>query len=169
VSETRKFLVDGRSEEIAWRRTPEGALVVRGPQGEERIEIARIDAHTLAVTRAGGERLLAHVARDGDRTHVSLRGRAFVVQRPKAGAPRARARAGHDPGLEAPMPGQVRAIAVAVGDSVAEGDTLLVLEAMKMELRIRAPHAGRVERVACQVGDVVDRGQVLVELEIAPD
>ena len=62
------------------------------------------------------------------------------------------------------MPGQIRAVAVVVGADVAEGDTLVVLEAMKMELRIRAPHAGRVTAVSCKVGDVVERGQLLVEL-----
>jgi biotin carboxyl carrier protein len=47
---------------------------------------------------------------------------------------------------------------------VARGDTLVVLEAMKMEIRVTAPHEGRVSRLLCAPGDVVERGQPLVEL-----
>jgi acetyl-CoA/propionyl-CoA carboxylase biotin carboxyl carrier protein len=48
------------------------------------------------------------------------------------------------------------------GDAVAEGDVLLVLESMKMELKITAPHAGVVAGLNLAVGDRVDRRQALV-------
>lgn len=67
--------------------------------------------------------------------------------------------------VNAPLPGQVRALLVAVGDEVKAGDPLLMLEAMKMEMRILAPKAGRVSQINCVVGAVVERGQGLVELE----
>lgn len=66
--------------------------------------------------------------------------------------------------LSAPMPATVRAIAVAPGDRVARGDTLIVLEAMKMELPLKAPADGTVASIACQVGDLVQPGVPLVEL-----
>jgi propionyl-CoA carboxylase alpha chain len=50
------------------------------------------------------------------------------------------------------------------GAMVVKGDTLVLLEAMKMELRVAAPSAGRIVKVNCQAGQVVERGQVLVEL-----
>jgi len=53
---------------------------------------------------------------------------------------------------------------VKAGDAVAAGDTLVVLEAMKMELAIRAPEAGIVRAVNCQAGDLVQPGTVLVDL-----
>ena len=69
--------------------------------------------------------------------------------------------------LLAPMPGQVIAVHVEVGATVAAGDALLVLEAMKMEHTIRAPHDGVVQRVAFAAGDRVEEGVVLVEIEEA--
>lgn len=66
--------------------------------------------------------------------------------------------------LTATMPGQVRALLVAVGDVVVAGHPLIILEAMKMELRISAPTSGTVAQINCAVGDVVARGQLLIEL-----
>ena len=67
--------------------------------------------------------------------------------------------------LAAPMPATVRAIAVAPGDRVARGDTLIVLEAMKMELPLKSPADGVVVSIACEVGDLVQPGVPLVELQ----
>ena len=66
--------------------------------------------------------------------------------------------------LSAPMPATVRAIAIAPGDRVTRGATLIVLEAMKMELPLKSPVDGVVVSVACQVGDLVQPGNPLVEL-----
>jgi acetyl/propionyl-CoA carboxylase alpha subunit len=66
--------------------------------------------------------------------------------------------------LHAPMPGQVRAVAVSAGQAVSAGDVLLVLEAMKMEHRIRAPYAGVVKAVHYAVGQQVPADAVLLEL-----
>jgi biotin carboxyl carrier protein len=51
-----------------------------------------------------------------------------------------------------------------VGDEVAEGETLVVLEAMKMELPLRAPKTGRVAEIRCAPGELVQPGVTLVEL-----
>jgi len=67
--------------------------------------------------------------------------------------------------LTAPMPATVIAISVASGDAVRKGQTVLLLEAMKMELPIRAPADGRVTGVKCHVGELVQGDQALVELE----
>lgn len=64
----------------------------------------------------------------------------------------------------APMTGRVVAIPVAVGDSVSEGDTLAVIEAMKMEYRLEAQSNGTVVEVGASVGDLVDLGHLLVRL-----
>lgn len=67
-------------------------------------------------------------------------------------------------GLESAMPGQVLDVLVSVGDAVLAGDTLVLLEAMKMELRITAPMDGTVKAVHCAAGETVNRGQLLVEM-----
>jgi biotin carboxyl carrier protein len=67
-------------------------------------------------------------------------------------------------GLTAPMPGSVLATEVDAGATVAKGDLLLIMEAMKMEHRITAPRDGVVETVHVSVGDQVDNGQLLVSM-----
>jgi 3-methylcrotonyl-CoA carboxylase alpha subunit len=65
------------------------------------------------------------------------------------------------------MPGRVLALDVSIGQSVAAGDRLLVLEAMKMEHRLTAKVAGTVRAVHVGEGDQVGDGMVLVEIEAA--
>jgi 3-methylcrotonyl-CoA carboxylase alpha subunit len=68
----------------------------------------------------------------------------------------------HD--LTAPMPGSVAQILVREGDTVARGQPLVIVEAMKMEHVVRAPRAGRVRAVRAHAGDQVEGGAVLVEI-----
>jgi acetyl/propionyl-CoA carboxylase alpha subunit len=65
----------------------------------------------------------------------------------------------------APMPGLIVRVHVQVGDEVAAGQPVVVMEAMKMENELRAPAAGRVRAIAAQPGKAVEKGAVLVELE----
>lgn len=87
-----------------------------------------------------------------------------------SGGPDARAPspADHLDALAAPMPATVAAVLVQPGAVVAAGDTLVRLEAMKMELAIRAPAAGRVAAVDCRAGELVQPGRPLVTLEPRP-
>jgi pyruvate carboxylase subunit B len=64
--------------------------------------------------------------------------------------------------VRAAIPGRVLRVLVAEGDTVEEGTTLLVLEAMKMENEVRARHAGRVRAVDVAAGQAVATGDVLV-------
>jgi 3-methylcrotonyl-CoA carboxylase alpha subunit len=67
--------------------------------------------------------------------------------------------------LTAPMPATVVKILVAPGQTVRSGDTLLLVEAMKMELPIRAPGDATVKAVNCREGEMVQPDRMLVELE----
>jgi 3-methylcrotonyl-CoA carboxylase alpha subunit len=64
----------------------------------------------------------------------------------------------------APMPATVTRVAVKAGDVISKGETLVVLEAMKMEIAMAAPHDGVVESVACAVGDMAKEGAELVTI-----
>jgi biotin carboxyl carrier protein len=65
--------------------------------------------------------------------------------------------------LSAPMPATVISVNVAPGQQVTSGQTLIVLEAMKMELPIRAPGDGRIAAVHCQPGDLVQPDVSLID------
>jgi biotin carboxyl carrier protein len=64
--------------------------------------------------------------------------------------------------IKAPMPGLVLRSIVAVGDTVAKGDSLLVLEAMKMENVIKSPGDGTIARILVEKGQAVEKNQVLL-------
>jgi 3-methylcrotonyl-CoA carboxylase alpha subunit len=68
-------------------------------------------------------------------------------------------------GVVSPMPGQVISVNVTPGDTVTQGDVLVVVEAMKMEHTITAPRPGTVKHVACAAGDRVEEGVELVEFD----
>jgi 3-methylcrotonyl-CoA carboxylase alpha subunit len=69
--------------------------------------------------------------------------------------------------IVAPMPGRIVLVKAKVGDDVVEGDEVLVMEAMKMELTLRAPRAGRIDSVQAAAGDFVEADAVLVRLAAA--
>jgi len=111
----------------------------------------------------GAESYDACAAGQGDVVWVALDGELFEVHVDKSGSVRADAR-GRD-ALTSPMPATVVRIAAPAGTRVTKGDTLIVLEAMKMELPIRAAHDGIVRAVHCREGELVQPGVVLVEIE----
>jgi acetyl-CoA carboxylase biotin carboxyl carrier protein len=67
--------------------------------------------------------------------------------------------------VEAPVTGSVWKIECAVGDEVAEGDVLVILESMKMEIPVEAEEDGRVTEIGCAEGESVVEGTALVVLE----
>lgn len=104
---------------------------------------------------------------DGDA--VLIEGEHFAVEMEDPRSLRGRRSAGS--GMEgprpvkAPMPGRVVRVLVAVGEDVAEGQGILVIEAMKMQNDLKSPKAGRVARVAVGVDDTVASGDVLAVVE----
>jgi len=67
--------------------------------------------------------------------------------------------------IGSPVAGNVWQVLVAVGDEVSEGDELIVLESMKMEIPVEAPHSGRVTSLSVADGTPVEEGDVLITLE----
>jgi acetyl/propionyl-CoA carboxylase alpha subunit len=123
-------------------------------------EVVR-DGNRLWVRTTNGV-FSAVAVRQGDQVLVSYQGRQWTVERPR---PDRRAVDGdHDGDLVAPMPGSVVEVAVAVGQSVAEGDRLVVVEAMKTHQSLFTPFDGTVESIGVSVGDQVREGQLLVRV-----
>lgn len=67
--------------------------------------------------------------------------------------------------IKAPMPGLILSINVQVGQEVQENESLLILEAMKMENNFTSPRAGIIKSIMVEQGQAVDKGQLLIEFE----
>ena len=93
--------------------------------------------------------------------HVVHDGRTYTVALPDEAVDDGAAASGLDH-VAAPLPGKVVKVSVQGGDTVERGATLVVLEAMKMELGVEAPRSGRIDEVAVSEGDQVVEGAVLV-------
>jgi 3-methylcrotonyl-CoA carboxylase alpha subunit len=107
----------------------------------------------------------AEVLRADGAIEVSLRGQVYRFELARSEEKHAHPEGHREKGLAAPMPGLVLRVLVREGDEVHTHQTLVVLEAMKMEHAIEAPHAGVVKKVHCQEGGRVSEGQLLIELE----
>ncbi|CAM5336354.1 hypothetical protein SHIRM173S_12012 [Streptomyces hirsutus] len=125
------------------KHTPRGSHTVT----EDRVSV------TLDGVRHTFHRAADWLGRDGDAWHVR-------DHDPVAASLTGAGRAGAD-SLTAPMPGTVTVVKAAVGDEVAAGQSLLVVEAMKMEHVISAPHAGTVTELDVAPGTTVAMDQVL--------
>ncbi|MDE2746084.1 MAG: ATP-grasp domain-containing protein [Chloroflexota bacterium] len=146
---TRKYLLHGRVHEVRMSRTADGwsATVddaTHGPVAKGRDWTAEVSPRGVVVT-------------NNERRWVFLRER-----RRRTGA--GRSRAGGANVVRAPMPGTMIEVLVAVGDEVEAGQTLAVMEAMKIEHLLTAPNAGIVKAVHSSAGDSVDEDAVLIEL-----
>jgi biotin carboxyl carrier protein len=129
--------------------------------GDATFTIERMPDGIYRVSGESGQQAIA-VAGPSDRPWVFVNGMATQLEVDTAGGGKtSRRTASHD--LSSPMPATVIKVAVEPGASVAKGDRLLVLEAMKMELPIRAPADGVVTAVHCQVGELVQPGVPLLD------
>jgi biotin carboxyl carrier protein len=114
-----------------------------------------------------GEHAIIYVAGTGADRWIFWNGRVF---RGEAAVPAGRAavsrasRAAAPQSLTAPMPARVVKVLAATGAAVRKGDTVIILEAMKMELPIRAPENAIVGAVHCREGELVAADAVLIEL-----
>ena len=173
----------GRRPTRAWAVVP--APSSRLP-GDDRVELSgddpavRAGTAGRAVVQVGGRNRRAIVG--DDRPAAGLRPRTieivvegwrFELEVEDAGrvalqrrATRERPAAGSSAPLEirAMIPGRIVAVAIAQGDTVAEGQTLFVVEAMKMQNELRSPRSGTVERVGVGTGETIDLGDLLAVL-----
>jgi len=133
---------------------------------------ATVDGTTFTILQApaAGELIATHGERV-ERLFVSTVGDAIwvfhdgVTYELTIDEPGATVRRQHSGSLSAPMPATVVSVHARPGDAVTRGTTLIVLEAMKMELPVRAPGDGVVAAVHCAPGDLVQPGTPLIELQ----
>jgi propionyl-CoA carboxylase alpha chain len=153
------FEVGGETVEVGYRFTRHGLLV----DGRDDVVLVSASAAEVVLEVAGVEHRLRtfgtespDVVVEGDGWAVSLRA---LPRFPDAAATLA------EGSLVAPMPGTVTAVHVTVGDPVAAGQPLLVLEAMKMQHPVVAGGPGVVRSLDVATGQQVDAGAVLAVIE----
>lgn len=115
----------------------------------------------------GSRSYVAHVSNGEGGKHLAIGGRTFFIEGDKEEGGRrggAGASTQTDGKVESPMPGNIVAIPVAVGDMVEADQAVVVIESMKMQNEIASPIAGEVTAINCSVGDQVNFGAVLVEI-----
>lgn len=161
--------VNGKERSIDVEPLEGGRFRVRIDEGEERLVDARwVERETLnllvdrrshdAVFEPHDDGVLVHV---GDEVHAL----DIIDERRRRMRSAASERTVDGPAVvRSPMPGKLVKVLVAVGDEIAEGQGVAIVEAMKMENELRAPKAGRVKAVPATEGDAVEARQVLVEI-----
>ena len=159
--------VDDVEHDIGYRRRRDGSFAVEGGQvaivhrwspDDLDVEVDGI-RRTVRITLAAGP--------SGEHLHLTGGGTTTTFRVvPRFSVPGFEAPSG---GLIAPMPGRVLEIRAAVGDTVTKGQTMLLLEAMKMEHHMTAPFDGTVTEVRVATGDQVDNGSVLLVIHPADD
>lgn len=132
------------------------------------IDFRQVPGSDLTSLLLNNRSLEAVVAQDEAQWEVLIKGELYHVQVQDERAFRlAQARGGEtavtgDASVKSPMPGIVISIPVAAGDVVQKGDTVIILESMKMENELRAPRDGIVSRIHVEAGATVEKGEMLV-------
>jgi biotin carboxyl carrier protein len=159
---TRTVTLDDQTLTVDWQ--PVGGAMLRAGPG------ASAGHYSLLIGNRSFEvfvRALEGAAEGGAQTfEVTIAGRPYVVQLEdeRARALAGLAGAGHERGemaIHAPMPGLVANVLAKVGQTVERGQTVVVLEAMKMENDLMAPRSGVVHAVPVTPGQTVSQGDVL--------
>jgi acetyl/propionyl-CoA carboxylase alpha subunit len=156
------FRVGDQIHTLELQKNPVG---YRATLGERTYDVVVVKAESGEFhLQIDGQPLTVYWAAAGPQRWVSLGGNTYFLDKRASLAVGRPGDLGEEKTLRAPMPGQVRAVEVAAGDFAEKGQTLVLLEAMKMEIRIQAPSAGRIGRVLVKFGETVEREQILVEI-----
>ena len=160
--------VNGREHEVVLvERAGELTVEVDGQPAE--VSYDEVDSLGQVALVMNGETYAISIESDGSAGHVAVAGKSFKVELEdeRERAAHAADRAGGKSGgvVESAMPGVVVEVLVAVGDDVEAGQSLLILEAMKMQNEIAAPAAAKVAAVHVEQGAAVGAGEKLVTLE----
>jgi acetyl/propionyl-CoA carboxylase alpha subunit len=158
--------VGGRELQVEVRgEAPPYSVTLDGRELE--VDLRPTSSGFVSLTVEGASHEIGLLPRDGGWS-VLAGGRALDVRLEDAGAAGAaapRAAAGGASRVTAPMPGRLVKVLVEAGQDVAEGQGLVVMEAMKMENELRAPRAGRVKELHARERQAVESGALLVVLE----
>ena len=148
---------------VGIHRDAPGRFTVNVDGDEHAVDAALLDASTIQL-QIDGTSQIAHVVRIGGAVHVWIGGEVYQLT-PETPGGSSEPVVHLLPQVLAPMPGKVLQVLVDAGQSVAAGDGLVIVEAMKMEHRIAAEAEAVVRAVHVVAGQMVDGGAVLIELD----
>ena len=164
---TFDFLLDGEIRKISVEAR-DGALVVHEGGRVFETGVRRVSANELRLL-FGDRSVRVFLTKDGERTCVAVDGRQYIVSESRAEAGRPGESDDKASGgtlrIKAPMPGKVTKLAVSEGEKVRRNQTLVIVEAMKMENEIKTSIDGVVAKVHVAAGDLVDAEKTLIEIE----
>lgn len=164
--------VNGREARLEWNNSNEDyeyQVQWEGADGGHRQRASLLEAERgIYTVLVDGRSYEAKIVQGQEEWYVDISGRHYAVQtwdrreRRKAAA---RVAVEGRQNLKAAMPGKVVRVLAAMGDEVAAGQGLVVVEAMKMQNEVKAPRAGKVISMAAKEGSTVAAGEVLATIE----
>jgi 3-methylcrotonyl-CoA carboxylase alpha subunit len=149
-------------EVVIERQAPGYRATVNGVAVD--FDLLAVQPGLLSLSISGRPQTL-HWASEANQKWISQGGCTYRLGKP---SPRRRRGPGGHPeegSLRAPMPAQVRGVLISPGEEVETGQPLMLLEAMKMEIRLQAPRSARITRILANPGQTVEKDQVLIEME----
>lgn len=158
----KKLLINGVESEIDLKQCNEKGLIFTYAGKDWSYSDCTDDALYSNENDGVNRRHNIFKAKHGSITYIASGTRSFKVEDAMLSGTRSSVAAG---AMVSPMPGKILKLFKSVGDKVKAGESILVMEAMKMEHAIKAPHDGIIAKIDRQEGDQVDGGVVLVELE----
>jgi biotin carboxyl carrier protein len=162
-----EFIIDGNLDKVSLEKKEEQFYIFLGKKSK-RADIRWISDNVVSLL-IGGKSYCIYLASDKKQNHISINGHYFLVEDP---SDEDEVFAGGEQGsqedalfIKSPMPGKVIKIDVKEKQAVRKNQTLVVVEAMKMENEIKSLIEGQVKKINAAPGDLVDPDMVLIELE----
>ena len=159
------FSIGGEPFSAQMHLAPDGTVSVKlAPQAEPVVvSLELLDGGAFRV-RLGEETAIAHLGAAKEGVFLLVDGAGYLVA-PQTAAARTGAAGASGNRAIAPMPGIIRKVLVAPGESVVRNQPLVIMEAMKMELVVASPRDGAVEAVLAEAGKTVEADAELVRLK----
>ncbi|OZC50606.1 fused acetyl/propionyl-CoA carboxylase subunit alpha/methylmalonyl-CoA decarboxylase subunit alpha [Rhodococcus sp. RS1C4] len=154
VGRTVELSYQGQAYKLTVGQTGPHSYRVDGDSGDLQVDVERLGAYESRLV-LGGRRYSVVTVAQAAHFLVEVDGISHQISQDEAGL------------VRAPAPAVVVAVPVAVGDDVEAGQTLVVLESMKMETAVRSPYAGKVREVLASVNGQVDSGAALLRVDQA--
>ncbi len=169
---TKRYVVNIEHEEYIVEIQPDGQITINGVLVEESM-FSALNDQGLYLVQSGAEKEEIHIQRETQTDYrITVDGHHLVAQIEQENGRRSRTKknAGNQSGnITAPMAGMIVDVLAADGEIVEVEQTLFVLEAMKMQMKIKSPSKGIIQRIHFKKGDRVEKGDLIVSFEVMVD